>query len=66
MVDFNTQRNNSSVPPVVKTLTENLNGTTQVVDLSTIAYEDGLEYSIESITPNSMFFNVFCYGNLVH
>uniref|UniRef100_K1Q1B3 Cadherin EGF LAG seven-pass G-type receptor 1 n=1 Tax=Magallana gigas TaxID=29159 RepID=K1Q1B3_MAGGI len=53
VVDFNTQRNNSSVPPVVRTLTENLNGTTKVVDLSTIAHGDGLEYSIESITPNN-------------
>uniref|UniRef100_A0A8W8M8J5 Cadherin domain-containing protein n=1 Tax=Magallana gigas TaxID=29159 RepID=A0A8W8M8J5_MAGGI len=63
VVDFNTQRNNSSVPHVVRTLTENLNGTTKVVDLSTIAHGDGLEYSIESITPNKSGISSYFYIN---
>lgn len=58
VVDFNTHRNTSSVPHLVRNLPENFNGTTKVVDLSTVAYGDGLEYSIKSITPNSMFYNV--------
>lgn len=38
---------------------ENFNGIIKVVDLFIIVYGDGLEYFIESIILNSMFFNVF-------